>query len=380
KRTQYFEGVDINTVSVPGVSDQVDLTVAVKEKNTGSVKLGAGASSDEGLVGSFSVTQANFLGTGNTVSATINTSSVNTIYQLNHIDPYFTLDGISRRLTAYMKETNTKDLDTGQYDKKSYGLGVGFGVPMNEFDTVRVGFDVDMSDITLVESSPQRYKDYCKDVSGGDSSGCDQNEAVLSVGYSSDKRDSAIYPRSGYKYDISSEVTLPLLDMQYYQVNAKVADYTPLTNEFVWNNDLSLGYAHSYGDDPYPFFQNYYVGGSSSVRGYKAASIGKQYYDESQDDFVSTGGTTKILASTSVLFPLPGGMFKDQVRLETFIDGGGVWEEDADIVLDEMRFSAGLSVLWVSPFGPINVSFAKALNDDAQDETESFQFGMGTNF
>ena len=380
KRTQYFEGVDINTVSVPGVSDQVDLTVAVKEKNTGSVKLGAGASSDEGLVGSFSVTQANFLGTGNTVSATINTSSVNTIYQVNHIDPYFTLDGISRRLTAYMKETNTKDLDTGQYDKKSYGLGVGFGVPMNEFDTVRVGFDVDMSDITLVDSSPQRYKDYCKEVSGGDSSGCDQNEAVLSVGYSSDKRDSAIYPKSGYKYDIGSEITLPLLDMQYYQINAKVADYTPLTNEFVWNNDLSLGYAHSYGDDPYPFFQNYYVGGSNSVRGYKAASIGKQYYDESQDDFVSTGGTTKILASTSMLFPLPGGMFKDQVRLETFIDGGGVWEEDTNIALDEMRFSAGLSVLWVSPFGPINVSFAKALNDDAQDETESFQFGMGTNF
>ena len=380
KRTQYFEGVDINTVSVPGVSDQVDLTVAVKEKNTGSVKLGAGASSDEGLVGSFSVTQANFLGTGNTVSATINTSSVNTIYQINHIDPYFTLDGISRRLSAYMKETNTKDLDTGQYDKKSYGLGVGFGVPMNEFDTVRVGFDVDMSDIKLVDSSPQRYKDYCNDVSGGDSSGCDQNEAVLSVGYSSDKRDSAIYPKSGYKYDISSEVTLPLLDMQYYQINAKVADYTPLTNEFVWNNDLSLGYAHSYGDDPYPFFQNYYVGGANSVRGYKAASIGKQYYDESQDDFVSTGGTTKILASTSMLFPLPGGMFKDQVRIETFIDGGGVWEEDADIALDEMRFSAGLSVLWVSPFGPINVSFAKALNDDAQDETESFQFGMGTNF
>ena len=380
KRTQYFEGVDIKTVSVPGISDQVDLTVAVKEKNTGSVKLGAGASSDEGLVGSFSVTQANFLGTGNTVSAEINTSSVNTVYALTHIDPYFTPDGISRRLTAFMRETNTKDLDTGQYDKKSYGLGVGFGVPMNEFDTVRIGFDVDMSDITLVDSSPQRYKDYCEQVSGGNSSGCDQNEAVLSVGYTSDKRDSALYPTSGYKYDIGSEITLPLLDMQYYQFNAKVTDYIPLTKEFVWNNDLNLGYAHSYGDDPYPFFQNYYVGGSSSVRGYKAASIGKQYYDESQDDFVSTGGTTKIVASTSILFPLPGGMFKDQVRLETFIDGGGVWEEDADIALDEMRFSAGLSVQWVSPFGPINVSFAKALNDDAQDETESFQFGMGTNF
>ena len=380
KRTQYFEGVDIKTVSVPGISDQVDLTVAVKEKNTGSVKLGAGASSDEGLVGSFSVTQANFLGTGNTVSATINTSSVNTIYSISHIDPYFTLDGISRRLTAYMRETNTKDLDTGQYDKKSYGLGAGFGIPMNEFDTVNIGFDVDISDVTLVDSSPQRYKDYCQQVSGGNSGGCDQNEAVLSFGYTSDKRDSAIYPTSGYKYDVSSEITLPLLDMQYYQLNGKIIDYRPLTKEFVWGNKLNLGYAHSYGDDPYPFFQNYYVGGSNSVRGYKAASIGKQYYDETQDDFVSTGGTTKIVASTSMLFPLPGGMFKDQVRLETFIDGGGVWEEDANIALDEMRFSAGLSVLWVSPFGPINVSFAKALNSDSQDETEVFQFGMGTNF
>ena len=252
KRTQYFEGVDIKTVSVPGISDQVDLTVAVKEKNTGSVKIGAGASSDEGLVGSFSITQANFLGTGNTVSATINTSSVNTIYSISHLDPYFTLDGISRRLTAYMRETDTKDLDTGQYDKKSYGLGVGFGIPMNEFDTVKIAFDVDLSDISLVDSSPQRYKDYCNQVSGGNSGGCDQNEAVLSLGYSSDKRDSAIYPTSGYKYDITTEITLPLLDMQYYQFNAKVADYIPLTNEFVWNNDLNLGYAHSYGDDPYP--------------------------------------------------------------------------------------------------------------------------------
>ena len=380
KRTQYFEGVDIKTVSVPGISDQVDLTVAVKEKNTGSVKLGAGASSDEGLVGSFSITQANFLGTGNTVSATINTSSVNTVYSLSHTDPYFTADGISRRLTAYMRETNTKDLDTGQYDKKSYGLGVGFGVPMNEFDRVNIGFDVDMSEIKLVDSSPDRYKEYCQDVSGGDSSGCDQNEAVLSLGYTSDKRDSAIYPRSGYKYDVSSEIALPLLDMQYYQINGKIIDYQPLTKEFVWNNKLNLGYAHSYGDDPYPFFQNYYVGGANSVRGYKAASIGKQYYDSNQNDFVSTGGTTMIVANTSMLFGLPGGMFKDQVRLETFIDGGGVWEEDENIALDEMRFSAGLSVLWVSPFGPINVSFAKALNDDAQDETESFQFGMGTNF
>ncbi len=381
KRTQYFEGVDIKTVSVPGISDQVDLTVAVKEKNTGSVKLGAGASSDEGLVGSFSVTQANFLGTGNTVSATINTSSVNTVYSVSHIDPYFTLDGISRRLTAYMKETNTKDLDTGQYDKKSYGLGVGFGVPMNEFDTVRIGFDVDMSDVKLVDSSPQRYKDYCNEVSGGSSSGCDQNEAVLSLGYSSDKRDSAIYPTSGYKFDVSSEIALPLLDMQYYQFNGKIVDYQPLTKEFVWGNKLDLGYAHSYGDDPYPFFNNYYVGGTNSVRGYKAASIGKQFYDEVQNDWVSTGGTTKIVVSTSMLFPLPGGLFKDQVRIETFIDGGGVWEEDTNIALDEMRFSAGISVQWVSPFGPINVSLAQALNsDDRDDETEIFQFGMGTNF
>ena len=114
-----------------------------------------------------------------------------------------------------MRETNTKDLDTGQYDKKSYGLGVGFGIPMNEFDTVKIAFDVDVSEISLVDSSPQRYKDYCNQVSGGNSGGCDQNEAVLALGYSSDKRDSAIYPTSGYKYDLNSEITLPLLCLLY---------------------------------------------------------------------------------------------------------------------------------------------------------------------
>ena len=380
KRTQYFEAVDVKTVSVPGISDQVDLTVVVKEKNTGSVKLGAGASSDEGLVGSFSVAQSNFLGTGNTISTTINTSSVNTIYSLSYIDPYYTLDGISRRLTGFYKETNTKDLDTGQYDKKSLGLGVGFGIPMNEFDQVKIGFDIDVSEVSLVSSSPTRYKDYCANVSGGSTSGCEQNEAVLSVGYVSDKRDSAIYPTSGYKFDVGANISLPILDMQYYQFNGKIADYRPLTEKFVWANKLDLGYAHSYGDDPYPFFQNYYVGGSSSVRGYKAASIGEQYYDTAENVWQSTGGTTKIVANTSILFPLPGGAFKDQVRLEAFVDGGGVWDEDEDIAIDEMRFSAGVSVLWVSPFGPINVSFAKSLNDDNLDETEVFQFGMGTNF
>ena len=380
KRTQYFEAVDVKTVSVPGISDQVDLTVAVIEKNTGSVKVGAGASSDEGLVGSFSVTQANFLGTGNTVSATINTSSSNTIYSLSHLDPYYTLDGISRRITAFYKETNTKDLDTGQYDKKSIGLGVGFGIPMNEFDEVRIAFDIDMSEVNLVDSSPTRYKDYCADVSGGDRSGCDQNKALISLGYISDQRDSALYPTSGYKYNVSANIAIPLLDMQYYQVNGKIIDYQPLTKQLIWANKLDLGYAHSYGDNPYPFFQNYYVGGANSVRGYKAASIGKQSWDATENDYYSTGGTTKIVASTSMLFPLPGGVLKDQIRIETFIDGGGVWEEDEDIALDEMRFSAGVSFLWVSPFGPINMSFAKALNDDNLDTTEAFQFGMGTNF
>jgi len=379
-RTQYFDNVDIQTSTVSGSSDQVDLDVKVIERNTGSIKVGAGVSSSEGVVGSFSVAQKNFLGTGNTVAVSFSTGSVNKVYSLSYTDPYFTQDGISRSLSVYSREVNTDELSTGSYDSKALGMGVGFGIPLNEKDTVNIGFNVDMTDISLKATSPTRYKNYCTSVSGGTANGCDADEMVLSVGFTSDTRDNVINPREGYRWSVSSDVSLPALDMQYYKFELSGAHFQPLSDKLTLLTRADIGYADEYGDDPYPFFKNYYVGGANSVRGFKQSSIGKKFWDTTVKDWVSFGGTTKLVVSSEVLFPVPGLKNNESIRLGAFIDGGGVWGQGEDISFEEMRFSAGLSALWLSPFGPLNISLGLPLNSDGKDKEETFQFGMGTNF
>ena len=379
-RTQYFDAVDIQTASVPGTSDQVDLNVNVVERNTGSVKVGAGMSSSEGVVGSFSVSQSNFLGTGNTVSVSMSTGSVNKVYSLAYTDPYFTPDGISRTLSVYSREVNTDQLSTGSYDSKAIGAGIGFGLPLNEKDTVNIGFNLDMTDISLKASSPTRYKNYCTSVSGGSTSGCDADEMTFSIGYASDTRNNVINPTEGYRWSATSDISLPALDMQYYKFELSGAYFQPISDKLTLLTRADIGYADEYGDDPYPFFKNYYVGGANSVRGYKQSSIGKKFYDTAVKDWVSYGGTTKLVISSEVLFPVPGLKNNESIRLGAFFDGGGVWDQGEDISIGEMRFSAGLSALWLSPFGPLNISLGVPLNSDSKDKDETFQFGMGTNF
>jgi len=381
-RTQYFDNVDIQTASVPGSSDQIDLNVMVVERNTGSIKVGAGLSSSDGIVGTLDLSQTNFVGTGNTVSLSVSTSSINKVYSLEYTDPYFTDDGISRSFQIYTREINTKDIETGNYDSKSMGGGVGFGVPVSEHDRINFGFYVDMTDIKLKTTSPTRYQDYCNQVSGGNTSGCDTNEAKFTMGYQTDNRDNALMPTEGHKYRLQGEVSIPALDMQYYKIEAIAKHYLPVSNSLTWSNHANIAYGDSYGDDPYPFFKNYYVGGQGSVRGYKQSSIGKKFFDSNAtvNDWVSYGGTSKLILSSELYFPLPGLKMKDSVRTSVFIDGGGVWGENDEFELGEMRYSAGVGILWVSPFGPLKVSLAQPLNKGNRDKDERFQFGMGTNF
>ena len=158
-RTQYFSDVNIETPAVPGTADQVDLNISLVEQSTGSVQIGAGLSSYEGVVLGFTVNQNNFLGTGNRVSLQVNTGKVNTTYALSYTDPYFTPDGISRGFDVYRRDVNTNSLVAiSPYSSSSYGTGVRFGIPLNEKDTINVGMTADITQVNLsstLTSSPQ---------------------------------------------------------------------------------------------------------------------------------------------------------------------------------------------------------------------------------
>ena len=376
-RTQFFDSVDVETPAVQGVSDQVDLNIKVTERNTGKVSIGAGLSSSEGVVGTLSVSQDNFLGTGNRIATAISTGDINKVYSLSFTDPYWTEDGVSRGFSVYHKETNTKDLGTGTYDTASAGFGMNFGIPLSEYDTLSFGATIDLTELKLQADSPVGYKNYCSSVASAGSLNCDTDSLAFWAGWQTDSRDNMIFPTKGYKVSLNADVTAPVFDMQYYKISTSGEQYFPVTEKITTRIKGALGYGASYGDEIFPFFKNYTVGGQSTLRGFKQSSVGEKTLD-TNGQYITYGGEKMVTLSAETFFPVPGMKNTDSFRMSAFVDAGGVFEDSFSA--SEMRYSMGIGATWLSPFGPLNVSLAAPLNDDNLDQTETFQFGMGTNF
>ena len=378
-RLQYFSDVNIETPAVPGTADQVDLNVNVTERSTGSIMFGAGLSSFEGVVLGVTVNQNNFLGTGNRVSAQINTGRVNTVYSLSYTDPYFTPDGISRTFNVYRRDVDTSFLRTGTYKTGSYGGGVSFGMPLNERDSVFGGLSFDYTEADLQNDSPEQWKLYCG--SNRQTLSCSNFSWMLNAGWAHDTRDNIMYPNQGVFQRINLEVGLPGLDLQYYKADYKHSWYEPLTKNLTLMLNGEVGYGGTYGNQntEFPFFKNYYMGGVNSLRGFQQSSVGNFVVGQNGFGFF-TGGTKRLLGNAEIFFPVPGLKDSSQFRLSTFIDAGNIYTADESMSLGDLRYSAGFGVSWFSPFGPIKVVLAKPLNSVDTDRTQFLQFQMGQQF
>jgi outer membrane protein insertion porin family len=384
ERLNYFEEVNIETPAVPGTADQVDLNIDVTEKSTGSVMFGAGLSSAEGVVFGVTVNQANFLGTGNRVSAQVNTGKVNTTYSLSYTDPYFTPDGVSRGFDLYRKDVDSSYLDVGSYSTASYGAGIRFGVPLNERDTFTTGLTLDYTSIDLESDSPDRYKRYCD----GDSSGCANTTLRLDAGWIHDSRDNILFPNKGVLQKLTGEVGLPGLDQEYYKINYQHTWYKDISKSLTLMLNGEMGYGNTYGSKSFPFFKNFFAGGVNSVRGYETSAIGPRDIDSSTDNDYAVGGTKRVVANAELFFPVPFIKDSKQFRLSAFLDAGSVWGEtgganvegNCDGASDCLRYSTGVGVSWYSPFGPIKLVLAKPLNEQEGDKTEVLQFQLGSQF
>ncbi|HEU4709749.1 MAG TPA: outer membrane protein assembly factor BamA [Methylophilaceae bacterium] len=375
-RLDYFSDVNIETPAVPGTTDQVDLNINVTEKSTGSVMFGAGLSSAEGVVFGVTINQNNFLGTGNRVSAQVNTGQVNTVYSLSYTDPYYTPDGISRGFDVYRRDVDTSYLKTGSYQSSSYGAGVRFGMPLNERDSVNAGLTFDYTQIDLQSDSPLRYRRFCNN----DPNGCDNNSLILSLGWTHDTRDNVQFPNKGVLQRINSEIALPGLDLQYYKLEYRHSWYKPVIKNVTLMLNGEIGYADNYGGDEFPFFKNFYVGGVNSVRGYETSAIGDREIDPVTGKSFAVGGTKRVVGNAELYFPVPGMKDSKQLRLSTFFDAGSVYGDSDPISLGDLRYSTGIGVSWFSPFGPLKLVLAKALNAEDSDRTEVLQFQFGSQF
>lgn len=369
-RLGYFEEVTVETPVVPGTTDQVDLNVNVKEKPTGNMMLGAGLSSSEGVVFSGSVNQQNLFGSGKHVGIGFNTSKINKLYSFSYTDPYHTVDGISRGFDAYFKDTDTdsKTVSVATYGTKSLGGGVRYGFPIGEDDSINFGLAYDSTKIKTSVNSPLRYQQYDGDTFAG---------VIATLGWAKETIDSRIYPMKGYLARINGELGMGG-SMRYYRTNLQYQQFFPYGRDYTFMINGELGFADGMGGKVLPFYKYYYAGGVGSVRGYKAGSLGPIDNSGTEDRL---GGNRRFVANAEFLFPMPGSGQDKSLRLGAFVDAGRVWGGHAAYLGDDgMRYSAGLSLAWSSPLGPLKFSLAQPLNKKKDDDTQRLQFQMGSLF
>ena len=377
-RLGYFDEVTVETPAVPGTADQVDVDVSVKEKPAGNLMAGIGYSQSQGVLLNASITQNNFLGTGKRVSLAVNTSQATRLYQIAYLNPYYTIDGISRGFEMSYRETDFDQLIGADYTTNVGVLGMNLGLPISS--TSRAGFGV-----------RYQYTDFTAGVSPlaidfVEQNGNTYNDFFLSASYVSDTRDKAVFPTKGTMQSVRGDVSVPGSDLQYYKIGYQGTRYIPLTSKFVLSLSGDLGYGDGYGDLKYlPFFENYYAGGPRTVRGFKANTLGPietGYYNN------PVGGNVKIVGSIELFAPPPvGGDLAKTLRLGIFLDAGNVWvTQSTDLIaptgfdMGELRYSTGVSATWLSPVGALSLSLGYPINRKDGDEIQTFQFGIGQTF
>jgi outer membrane protein insertion porin family len=369
-RLGFFTEVGIDTQEVPGAPDQVDLTVNVVEKPTGSVSLGAGVSSSEGLGLTFGFKQENAFGSGNSLAFEVNTSKVNRTVVLSTTDPYFTEDGVSRTFDIYQRTTRPYD-DVNTYAIETTGGSVRFGLPVTENDTVFVGLGAEK--IRIIEGTllPAVYQDYVNEF------GASTTAVPLTLGWSRDTRDSALVPSSGRVLRANGEWSVGG-DLRYARGTAQYQQFFPISRKVTaaFNSEIAMGAAT--GSTTYPVFKNYYSGGLGSVRGFEQGSLTTAA--QRAGSLTATGGTKRVTFNAEVLSPLPGGGNDRTLRVYGFVDAGGVYGADEAIQLGDMRSSFGVGISWISPVGPLRLAFARPITKFEGDKIQGLQFQIGTTF
>ncbi len=371
-RLGFFNEVAVETPPVQGTADLVDVNLSVTEKPTGNLMLGLGTSSTDRVIVSGSVSQNNFLGSGNNVGIQVNSAKSYRTYAFSYTNPYFTMDGVSQGFDLYHRTVNTESSAVAYYSSVSNGAGVRFGFPISEKQSLSFGIGLDSTDITTYDESPAHYVDFEKKYPGANLS------VPVTVNWVSDGKDSYYFPTKGAYQRASLEVAVPGADLSYYRLGYQVQQFIPLNSKFTLMVGGEIGYAGGLNGKELPFFKNYYAGGLGSVRGYKTSSLGpiKTYTGDSEEYRI--GGNRKLLGTTELLWAVPG--MEKSFRMGLFFDAGQVYGEDEKLDLGDLRYSTGVTAAWLSPIGPLKISVGTPLNKKSGDEKESFQFQMGTTF
>ena len=420
ERLGYFKEVNVETIPVTGTDDQIDVVYSVEEETTGSIGGNIGYS-DFGLMLGFNLQEKNFFGTGNTVGIGINKNIYSEMYNISYMNPYATIDGVSLGYNVYFRETDYGEFNVANYLTNSNGFGAQFGYPIS--DISRLGFNLtyDNTDIDIGSLPAREIYDFVStegEVFETLTSQFSWQRITLNRG---------LFPTNGSSTGVTLSTTIPGSDLSYYRLNLRQRFYRPISENFVFGFQGELGYLDSYGDtEETPFFQNFYAGGPRSLRGFESNTLGPRttdapcyefnYEEETCPNLIDIdgdgeldtpyynpyanatsrsryrdrpiGGNIKVEGSLQLIFRLP--FIEDQrsIRSAFFFDFGNVFSDnckDYQIncfkpAIDDLRYSYGIGITWITGFGPLSLAIAKPSNAGPQERTEEFQFTVGNVF
>jgi len=368
-RLGYFGEVNIETNEVPGTQDQVDITITVKEKPTGNLSLGIGYSTANKIAFNASVKQDNVLGSGNYLGLELNTTSNNRVAVLSTVDPYFTLDGISRAFDLYYRTTTPLNSQGEYYQVVTAGTSVRFGVPYSDFDTIYYGLGYEQTQVNGgILSMPLNYQIYIEEF------GTRSNSVPLTLGWTRDQRDSSVTPNAGSLRRVNGEWSVAG-DLRYLRLSLQYQHYFPITRQYTYAFNTEFGYGTGLNGLPYPVFKNFYGGGLGSVRGFQQGSLGPI---DVTGAFI--GGTRKFNLNNEFYVPVPGAGNDRTFRMFLYLDVGNVWGANEQITLDSLRASGGAGMSWLSPVGPLKLSYGVPVRKLPGDRIQKLQFQIGTAF
>jgi outer membrane protein insertion porin family len=386
QRLGFFKDVSVETPSVPGTDDQIDVNYTVEEQPSGSISATVGYAQRMGLILGLGYQESNVFGTGNSINIGINRSDYQQSLNVSFFDPYYTVDGVSRGYSAFFRKSDYEERNIASFSTDSYGLNVSFGYPISEISRIGLTVGIERTEIKEGVIPAQEISEFL------DEEGNEFDLVSLTASYSMSALNRGLLPTAGRSQSMSFEMTVPGSELEYYRLNYTGQIFYPIFNPFVLRLRANLGYGEAYGDtENFPFYKHFFGGGMGSVRGYESNSLGPRSTPSPQDQYNDPdpiGGNVLVELSAEVLFPLP--FIEDQSQLKSvlFFDAGNVFNTNCpdvsvyclDLDEGELRYSAGIAVTWITGFAPISFALAFPINDKEGDESESFQFELGKTF
>ena len=386
QRLGFFKEVNVETPSVPGTEDQIDVNFTVEEQPSGSISATVGFAEDTGLILGLSYQESNVFGTGNSINIGINRSDFQEALNFSFFDPYYTVDAVSRGYSVFFRRSDFEEFNIASFSTDSFGLSMNFGYPISEIS--RLGFSVGYEHTNIKEGviPAQEISEFI------DKEGDEFDLFTISASYSMSALNRGLLPTAGRSQSLSFEMTIPGSELEFYRINYAGQIFFPLWGPTVLRLRTDLGYGDAYGGtDTFPFYKHFFAGGMGSVRGFESNTLGPRSTPSPQDQFNDPdpiGGNALIELSAEVLFPLPFIEDQSQMRSVFFFDAGNVFNTNCPDVSvyclgiedGELRYSAGIAVTWITGFAPISFALSFPINEKDGDEGEAFQFELGKTF